>query len=145
MVNQSELRLVPVEKRHMPEVLLLLQDISVFMPEEGELDDIWSVYKSQNQIHSIVALNKSDEVLGFGTLLVEAKIRGGKLGHIEDIVVHKSHRGSGLGKEIVLALAKSAEYRGCYKIVLNCSTANSGFYENAGLVVSGVSMQRLFR
>lgn len=145
MINQGELRLAPIEKRHMPEVLLLLQDISVFMPEEGQLDDIWSSYKSQNQIHSIVALNKSDEVLGFGTLLVETKIRGGKLGHIEDIVVHKSHRGSGLGKEIVFALAKSAEDRGCYKIVLNCSTANAGFYENAGLVVSGVSMQRLFR
>lgn len=145
MLNQGEIRLVPVEKRHMPEVVLLLQDISVFMPEEGELDGIWSSYKSQNDIHSIVALNKSDEVLGFGTLLVETKIRGGKLGHIEDIVVHESHRGSGLGKEIVLALAKSAEDQGCYKIVLNCSTANAGFYENAGLVVNGVSMQRLFR
>jgi glucosamine-phosphate N-acetyltransferase len=142
-LTKSEVRFLPVDRQYMPDIVRLLQDISVFLPKEDELEEIWSTYSSQDAVHSIVAVNQNDEVVAFGTLLIETKIRGGKLGHVEDIVVREDRRGSGLGKEIVSLLSALAERHGCYKLVLNCSTSNAGFYESSGLEINGVSMQRL--
>jgi len=143
ILTKSDVRFLPVEKQYMHDIVHLLQDISVFVPKEDELEEIWNTYSSQDAVHSIVAVNQNDEVVGFGTLLIETKIRGGKLGHIEDIVVREEQRGSGLGKEIVRLLSALAENQGCYKLVLNCSTNNAGFYEASGLEINGVSMHRL--
>jgi len=143
-MTDEDIRIIPVEKRFLKDVIQLLQDISIFMPAYDELDDIWEAYSSQGAVTSIVAVNNGDEVVGFGTLLVETKIRGGKLGHIEDIVVSRDARGRGLGKKLISELENIALGLDCYKLVLNCSERNIKFYETTGLEVNGVSMQKLF-
>jgi glucosamine-phosphate N-acetyltransferase len=143
ILTNNEVRLIPVEKHHMSDVVQLLQEISAFAPQQRQLDEIWDSYQKQEAVYSLVAVTQNDEVVGYGTLLIEIKIRGGKLGHIEDIVVHGSQRGSGLGKKIVGALVTFAENLGCYKVVLTCSTANAGFYMKSGLALTGVSMHKL--
>jgi glucosamine-phosphate N-acetyltransferase len=143
-MTDEDIRIIPVEKRFLKDVIQLLQDISVFLPASDELDDIWEAYSSQGAVTSIVAVRNGDEVVGFGTLLVETKIRGGKLGHIEDIVVSRDARGRGLGKKLISELEGIALGQDCYKLVLNCSERNIKFYEATGLEVNGVSMQRLF-
>ena len=45
------------------------------------------------------------------------------LGHVEDVVVDSSTRGTGLGKMMVGQLTDMALAAGCYKILLNCVAA----------------------
>mmetsp|Transcript_5440 Transcript_5440/g.9848 ORF Transcript_5440/g.9848 Transcript_5440/m.9848 type:complete len:157 (-) Transcript_5440:601-1071(-) len=74
-------------------------------------------------------------ILATGTLLVEYKIIHalGKVGHIEDVVVHPEARGQGLGKRILLHLIAEARTRECYKVILDCAVDNRGFYEKVGM------------
>ena len=44
-------------------------------------------------------------------------------GHVEDVVVDSSTRGTGLGKLMVNRLSDMAIEAGCYKIILNCVAA----------------------
>ena len=84
------------------------------------------------------------EVLACATLVVEHKfIHGGRcVGHVEDVVVDSSTRGTGLGKMMVGQLTDMALAAGCYKILLNCAEKNIGFYEKCGYVVKEVSMAK---
>ena len=52
--------------------------------------------------------------------------------YIEDVAVHKMHRGMGLGKKIVNHCIEVAEKRQCYKIVLTCKDSLISFYEQLG-------------
>lgn len=91
-------------------------------------------YSSLNNNHIIkVIKNKHDLVIvGTVTIIKEHKIlhNFGKVGHIEDVVVDKRLRGSGLGKKLIEIAKKECE--DCYKIILNCSDDNIDFYKKCG-------------
>ena len=78
------------------------------------------------------------------TLVVEKKfIRNlGRCGHIEDIVVDKNYQKMGFGGIIVKNLMGIGDEVGCYKLVLDCSEKNVGFYGNCGFVRKEVQMVR---
>ncbi|MFB5605247.1 MAG: GNAT family N-acetyltransferase [Nitrosarchaeum sp.] len=73
-------------------------------------------------------------VVGSTTLLIEAKFihNGGKVGHIEDVVVDKKYQRKGIGEEIIKYLLKYAKENGCYKTILDCSDEVKPFYEKLG-------------
>ncbi len=89
---------------------------------------------SKNPDHVIYVAIYNGEVIGATTLLIEQKFihDGGKVGHIEDVVVRKEYQGKGVGKKIVNALLKYAEKKGCYKTILDCSDDLISFYESMG-------------
>lgn len=89
---------------------------------------------SKNPDHVIYVAIYNEEVIGATTLLIEQKFihDGGKVGHIEDVVVRKEYQDKGVGKKIVSALLKYAEKKGCYKTILDCSDDLIPFYENLG-------------
>ena len=64
--------------------------------------------------------------------------------HIEDVVVDSTVRGKGLGKLIITKLVELAEAAGCYKVVLDCSEANVGFYKKCGFEQKEVQMACYF-
>lgn len=68
------------------------------------------------------------------------RIRGGKVGHVEDIVTHEDYRRRGIGRLIVESLFNEARHQGCYKMVLQCEEHNVKFYNKMDYFVSGVSM-----
>ena len=120
-----------VKRSDLPAVNELLQGLSDFSPNELEQDEHWLDFISQANLLAIVA--EIDEVvIGYGALLIEKKIRGGKVGHIEDIVSHPDFRGIGIGRAIIDFLAGRAIDLGCYKLVLQCVEENRGFYERRG-------------
>jgi ribosomal protein S18 acetylase RimI-like enzyme len=82
------------------------------------------------------------KIVASGTLLVEEKIlrNFGKVGHIEDIVVHCDYRKYGLGKKMIQSLTALSEQNGCYKTILDCSEENAGFYEKCEYNRKGVAM-----
>jgi len=74
------------------------------------------------------------KVVGSTTLLIETKFihNGGKVGHIEDVVVDKKHQGKGIGEKIVKYLLRYAKEQGCYKTILDCADNVKPFYEKLG-------------
>jgi phosphoacetylglucosamine mutase len=87
---------------------------------------------------------ESGRVVGSGTLLVEEKLirNYGKVGHIEDIVVHADYRGYGLGKILIDYLTSMGKNQACYKCILDCDEKNVGFYEKCEYVRKGIEMAR---
>ena len=88
-----------VKRSDLLAVTELLQGLSAFIPQEFELENSWLGFISQANLLAIVA-EIDGVVVGYGVLLTEEKIRGGKAGHIEDIVTHPDYRGIGIGRAI---------------------------------------------
>ncbi|CAG8483214.1 4516_t:CDS:2 [Racocetra fulgida] len=90
----------------------------------------------------IIIESDENKVVAVGTLFVEMKfIRGcGKVGHIEDIVVHDSQRGKNFGKRIIEQLKDIGKKVECYKIILDCSEKNVPFYRKCGLETKDLQM-----
>jgi ribosomal protein S18 acetylase RimI-like enzyme len=120
-------------------VTLLHRGLSPYQPDTAQMPTLWREFFGQSGLHARVAVVAGD-VVGFGALLVEVKIRGGRLGHIEDIVVAAEARKAGIGRAIIEELCTIAVAEGCYKISLACAERNIDFYRGCGFSVDGVSM-----
>lgn len=87
-----------------------------------------------NEEHIIAVAEFNGKIVGATTLFIETKFihNGGKVGHIEDVVVDKNHQGKGIGQEIIKYLLNEAQKRGCYKTILDCTDEVKPFYEKMG-------------
>ena len=138
---KEEITIREVQKGDMKEVIGLLQSISVFFPPKNKYSEIWAEFHHQKNVYSVVAIvNK--RVVAYGSLVIEIKIRGGKAGHIEDIVSHPNFQNKGLGRSIVNKLYDISLNEGCYKVSLQCKEHNEEFYKKCSYKKSGISMQR---
>lgn len=81
-----------------------------------------------------VAVTDEEKVVGVLTLLIEQKfIHGcGRVGHIEDVVVHGDFRGQGIARDLIKKAFEVAEKEECYKVILNCRNELVPFYEKFG-------------
>ena len=95
------------------------------------LNDEWNTFVNNNDYHIIVAVYGA-HVVGTAALIIERKIDSRIAGHIEDVVVSKKHRGSGMGSMLVKELIEVAKREKCYKVILNCSDENVPFYRKLG-------------
>ena len=92
----------------MMQVINLLKQISPYMPPKKNYDKIWSDLKKQTNSYSVVGYKK-DLILAYGSITIERKIRGGKIGHIEDIITHVNYRRKSIGKKILQKLFSIAK------------------------------------
>ena len=119
--------------------MLSSMDASKVQPEQCK-----TFFEKLDKQHVILVFQdrKSGKIVASGTLLVEEKIlrNFGKVGHIEDIVVHCDYRKYGLGKKMIQCLTALSEQNGCYKTILDCSEENAGFYEKCEYSRKGVAM-----
>ena len=135
------IQIVKVEKHHQVEVAKLLhKNMSKFLPHNAELSSIWWKYIKQPSVRALVII-ENNKIIGFGSLMIEIKIRGGKMGHIEDIVIDQNKQGSGLGKLLIEKLLEIAKKEKCYKLSLQCQEHNVKFYEKCRFEKSGINMQ----
>ena len=114
------------------------------------LDLLWSEYERQANTHVIVAVDNGLglprspwRVIGTGSIFIEQKFlrNGGIVGHIEDVVVDKEARTTGVGRKITNNLVDIAKANSCYKVILNCSDDNVPFYNKCGFHWSGREMR----
>ena len=126
--------------------LNLLDQLTEVNPEKITYNDFNDFVNNLNVTHKIIVFEKDNTILATGTLIIENKIIHGisKVGHIEDIVVDKSLRGLGVGKNMISYLSELAELENCYKIILNCKESNIGFYEKCGFEKKEVEMVKYF-
>lgn len=84
-------------------------------------------------VATIVCLHKG-RIIGTAAYFVETKFlhNGGKVMHIEDVATHKEFQGFGVGKKLMTWLEVTARRENCYKIILDCSKDNVGFYGKCG-------------
>ena len=131
----------PMKRIHLEAVVSLLQELSIFEPSPEVFDEIWTRFSAQSNSFPLVVISEGD-VIGFAVLLVESKVRGGKMGHIEDVVSHPDFRELGVGRFLISELSDMASRMGCYKVALHCQKHNVEFYKKCGFDSNGSSMQK---
>ena len=139
------IQLKPIEDKYYSEIIILLQLISNFYPKKTNYKSILKLFLDQKHVFSVVAVDSinngnTEKVIGFGSLHLSRKIRGGIIGFIEEIVVIENYRGRGIGKLIMRELIDNARNENCYKLVLECREEKKFFYEKLGFICSGHSM-----
>ena len=88
----------------------------------------------QNINNNVFVIEEDGIIVASGTLLIEQKFihQGGKVGHMEDIVVHQDYRNKKYGYQIVSFLIEKAKEKKCYKIIADCQESLLNFYSKNG-------------
>lgn len=139
---KQEIKIEKVNKAHFKNIASLLHNnMSHFLPNLAQIDIIWEEYIAQSNVYAIVLIHESS-IIGFGSVMIETKIRGGKMGHIEDIVIDEKYQLRGYGNLLINNLVETACSLGCYKVSLQCKHDKIEFYEKCDFACSGTAMQR---
>ena len=139
MKDQYSIRKIELED--FDTIFSLLQDLSKFLPAKSEFNNIWKNFMLQKNVYGFVLIeNKNNKLIGYSSISIEIKVRGGKMGHIEDVVIDKNYRKLGLGKYLIDYLTNFAKLENCYKISLECRKNNIKFYESCNYSNTGFAM-----
>lgn len=100
---------------------------------EEKAKEIFNKIKS-NPNHVVFVAVLDSKVIGSTTLLIEPKFihKGGKVGHIEDVVIAKEYQGTGIGEKLINFVLDHAKQNQCYKTILDCTDDLKQFYEKIG-------------
>lgn len=127
-----------IEIRELTEDLIderFLDTLGHLASVELDVDGAREILRARTALgmHTYVALD-GESIVGSASLLVEPKFihGGGKVGHIEDVVVHAGSQGLGVGKKLMERVTHEARTAGCYKVILACTPDNKPFYEKCG-------------
>ncbi|MES1908326.1 MAG: hypothetical protein MHM6MM_001281 [Cercozoa sp. M6MM] len=95
---------------------------------------------------AVVRHRSSGKIVATAAMFVERKFihECGKVGHIEDVVVHDEFRGKSLGVHIVNYALQIAKQQGCYKAILDCREGLEHFYNKSQLEKKGIQMAVYF-
>lgn len=128
--------------------LNLLGQLTSINPDNISFDDFENLINKLDDNHYIIVIEdlNNNIIIGSATLFIEYKFihNMGKVGHIEDVVIHQEFRNYGLGKLIIDMLIMLAKKSGCYKIILNCARDNVNFYQKCGFVEKEIEMVKYF-
>ena len=82
----------PVERKDLDKVFPLLQQLTKIDYSSRDKSECWNSFISNTSSNSIVGIY-DNEIVAYGAVVIESKIRGESAGHIEDIVVDNKVRG----------------------------------------------------
>lgn len=126
----------------MDAVIDLLQDVSAYRPAAQTVPALVDAFAAQADCHACVAV-RDGRLVAFGSVFVLNRVRGGRSGIIEDVVVAPDVRGKGVGRLIVDALVAAARARGCFKVSLEAAASAQPFYAAGGFEAGGQTMRIL--
>lgn len=111
-----------------------IETLSAISPVTMTPMDLLGIYWERTASWTTFVAEIDGKVVGTASLHIERKFyhSGRGVAHIEDVAVHPNFRGEGLGRALVANLAGMARKKNCYKVVLDCSAGNVGFYEKLG-------------
>ncbi|MGB0293402.1 MAG: GNAT family N-acetyltransferase [Flavobacteriaceae bacterium] len=141
MISLNEVLIRRISKNDLPKVIDLLQEISVYNPPKKKYDSIWERYSNQQHVFGYCFFY-NQQLIGYGSINLEMKLKKGLMAYLEDVVVHRAYRNKKIGGLIVDYLVEIAQKKGCYKIKLDCNKNNLLFYEKLGFQENGFSMAK---
>jgi glucosamine-phosphate N-acetyltransferase len=96
-----------------------------------------------NPDHVVFVVIIDGKVMGSTTLFIEPKFihQGGRVGHIEDVVVAKEYQSKGIGEQLINHVLDYAKKNDCYKTILDCSDDVKPFYEKIGFKIHSNCMR----
>ncbi|QGR54037.1 glucosamine 6-phosphate n-acetyltransferase [Moumouvirus maliensis] len=99
-----------------------------------------------NPNHKIIIAKCDDIIVGSLTVFIEPKIIHdlSKVAHIEDVIVDQNYRSYGIGGLLIQKAIEISKENNCYKIILDCSQKNIGFYQKYGFVKKELQMAYYF-
>ena len=136
----SEVKFRQVERKDLDQVFILLQQMSEIDYSKRNKNKSWELFNSCSS-ESIVGVY-NDEIVAYGSLVLEYKIRGCVSGHIEDIVVSNKIRHKKIGTGLIKELVNIGVKKGCYRITLFCKKSLIKFYARNGFEVSNIAMKK---
>ena len=145
--KENRIIIEPLQKSHINRMFFNLMDQLSSVPFDTadiDVDKHWGVYQSQINCHSLVVL-EDNLLIGFGTILIEHKIRDSRVGHIEDIIIDSHYRGKDLGRKLIEKLLSIGKQEDCYKTTLSCYDNNIVFYEKLGFISKGNQMDFFYQ
>ncbi|XWV24846.1 6-phosphate N-acetyltransferase [Tupanvirus deep ocean] len=97
---------------------------------------------TSNPFHKVLIAVFKNKIIGTTTVLVEPKFIHdlSRVAHIEDVVVDTDYRSYGVGSLLLKKAIEVSKSLDCYKIILDCSEKNIGFYEKFGFKRKEVQM-----
>ncbi len=121
-------------------VIDLLQDVSSYRPEAHTVPLLAQSFTAREDCYACVA-TQNCRLIAFGSVFILNRVRGGRTGIIEDVVVAADVRGQGVGRQIVDALVTAARVRGCFKVSLEAAASAQSFYAASGFKSGGQTMR----
>ena len=140
---KTNVSLHPFAPEDAEQVVKLLQDVSAYQPDSDKIKDLGQIFVEQEKTFACVAV-RDGCVIGFGSLFVLGRLRGGRSAIIEDMVVSAQERGQGIGRSILEYLLAQARKEGCFKVSLESSDIAIQFYQIAGFEIGGHMMKYRF-
>jgi len=137
----STIKFRPVEKKDWRDVYFLLNQLTELLGTIRNKEVCWDGFVSNNSNNAIVGIY-NDQIVAYGNIVIENKIRGETAGHIEDIVVDRKFRGENYGVELIEELVKIGYDKKCYRITLTCDQSLINFYYKNGFKVNNIAMKK---
>lgn len=131
MQLDNDIQIREVLPEDMEDVISLLQSLSKFEPEIENSNQLAASFLTSNSQYACVAL-KDKRVIGFASVFLLQRIRGGVSAIIEDVIVGEDARHMGVGRLLISSLLGYASARKCFKVGLVTTEENIAFYETLG-------------
>ena len=130
-----------VIKEDLDKVFKILNQLKELNIESIDKELAWNSFNENNSTKSIVGI-LDNEIVAYGSIVIENKIRGEVAGHIEDIVVDKNYRGRFIGENLIKELINIGKKNSCYRITLFCKENLENFYSRQGFKKSSINMKK---
>ena len=127
------------QREDMKQVLRLIQELATFEKEEDAVEvSVQNLeedgFGKQKLFHCFVA-EKNDKIVGMALVYPRYSTWKGPVIHLEDLIVTKEMRGTGLGTALLNEVVKYGDELGVKRIcweVLDWNEPAIGFYESKG-------------
>ena len=130
-----------VIKEDLDRVFKILNQLKELSIESIDKESAWNSFNENKSTKSIVGV-LDNEIVAYGSIVIENKIRGEVAGHIEDIVVDKNYRGRFIGENLIKELINIGKKNKCYRITLFCKEHLKNFYSRQGFEKSSINLKK---
>ena len=142
-----ELTIRPAVEADLTDILALIVAVLDHAGEHSltteSVGPVWDAVQGNPHHHLFVA-EENDTILGtFSLIIIQQLAHGGsRVAVIEDVAVHASAQGRGIGTQMMTYAATFAREQGCVKLMLSSGkgrTQAHAFYEKNGYRQHGIS------
>lgn len=126
-------------KEDMDQVLQRIQELADFEEESGAVEicreDLVRDGFGENPLFHCFVAEKNAKIVGIALVYFRYSTWKGKTVHLEDLIVNKKMRGSGIGKALYMRVMQYAKEQGVKRVewnVLDWNVNAVRFYENSG-------------